>query len=80
MVGPSIGGASDLINDRYGVSYEPGNAQACADAIQTALSKNRREWAPIIKEQSEHIQSTQGHFEQLFSYYESVLVGNQLVV
>ena len=80
VVGPSIGGASDLIDDRYGVSYEPGNAQACADAIQSALSKNRREWAPIIKEQSEHIQSTQGHFEQLFSYYESVLVGNQLAV
>ena len=73
VVGPSTGGVSDLIADRYGVTYSAGNAKDCARAVEQALQKSYQNWKPIIAEQAQNIKTTQGHFETLFEYYEGLL-------
>ena len=73
VVGPSTGGASDLIADRCGVAYEAGKSDECARAIQEALKKSKEEWEPIIHEKREQIRNTKQHFSALFSFYESII-------
>ena len=73
VVAPSVGGAADLVADKYGLTYEPGNAEKCAVAIRKAIGIDRDNWTDKLKDATTDINSVEDHFENLFEKYGSLL-------
>ena len=73
VIGPSVGGAADLVTAGCGLLYPPGNAQSCADRANEALSHPRKAWSQPLAERAKRINTVDQHFEQLFAQYEALI-------
>lgn len=73
LVVPSRGGAADLADPSWSETYPPGDAVACADAIERLLGRDR----DALRHAARHAANTRvrdldDHFAELFARYASV--------
>ena len=71
VVAPSVGGAADLVGDKFGILYEPGKVKECAVAIKESLQ--RIKWNSSGNQSPLPINSVEDHFDKLFELYEEKL-------
>lgn len=72
VVGPSVGGAADLIGDDNGLIYDAGNAESCANAILKCLDTPREIWRERLSRNVNSIKTVEEHFINLFDFYASL--------
>ena len=71
LVVPSVGGAADLANPSYAETYEPGDAGACAEAIERLLDRRGDALtAAVADAAAARIGTMDDHFDALFALYE----------
>ena len=74
VVVPDRGGAMDFGNPDYSEVYSTGDGDAMADAIVKITSRNRDQLSNACKKASEtYVRSVDDHFNELFSYYTSLV-------
>lgn len=74
VVVPDRGGAMDFSNPDYSEVYSTGDGDAMADAIAKITSRNRDKLTKACKKASEtYVRSVDDHFNELFSYYTSLV-------
>lgn len=74
VVVPDRGGAMDFGNPDYSEVYSTGDGDAMADAIIKITSRNRDKLSNACKKASEtYVRSVDEHFNELFSYYTSLV-------
>lgn len=70
LIVPDLGGASDLAGPGYAISYEAGNAKACAGAIHSFLERDRAAMrASALLDGAAKLRDPKAHFEDLFGLY-----------
>lgn len=70
IVAPNRGGAFDLVEPEFSETYEPGDVEACAQAVLRLLARQPgplREASLAASERK--VQTQEAHFEALFSCY-----------
>lgn len=71
VIAPNRGGAFDLVEATFSETYEPGNAEACAQAILRLLSRDPQGLRSASLEAAERkVQTQEAHFQELFTQYE----------
>lgn len=73
IVAPSVGGAADLVGEGCGIQYEPGDAEACANAALEVLDQEHQSWQASLAERAAEIYTVDQHFKELFQRYEAML-------
>ncbi len=70
IVAPNRGGAFDLVEPSFSETYEPGDVEACTQAVLRLLA---REPAPLreasVAASERKVQTQEAHFEALFACY-----------
>ena len=70
LIVPDLGGASDLAGPGYAISYQAGNAKACAAAIHAFLARDRAAMrASALSDGAAKLRDPKAHFEDLFGLY-----------
>ena len=73
VIGPSVGGAADLVSEGCGLLYAPGKEKECAAQALVALNQSHKSWQKSLKARAKRINTVDQHFEQLFERYASLL-------
>ena len=74
VVVPKTGGAVDLSDPAYAVSYKTGSSTHLSNALNEVLKRNRNELAKnAMKAAEKKIKSVDDHFKMLFECYETLL-------
>ena len=79
VIGPTVGGAADLVTEGCGLLYPPGKADACASQTLLALEEKHEDWQEALRERSARINTVDQHFEQLFDTYDALLRSKKTV-
>lgn len=70
FVAPSFGGAVDLARPAYAALYPPGDAAACARAIEDVLTRDRARVTRALDDARDHVvRDADDHFAELFAAY-----------
>jgi alpha-1,6-mannosyltransferase len=70
VVVPDAGGAKDLADPAYAELYPPGDAQACAEAVERMLARDRQATGRAAAEAADaRVATIDQHFEGLFARY-----------
>lgn len=70
LIVPNLGGASDLAGPGYAISYQAGNAKACAAAIAEFLARDRAAMrASAVRDGAAKLREPKAHFDDLFGLY-----------
>jgi len=73
LVVPDVGGAADLATPAYAETYPPGDAGACAAAMDRLLNRDAAGLADAIAAAAANKVGTMGdHFDGLFAFYEKL--------
>ena len=73
VIGPTVGGAADLVSEGCGLLYPPGKAKACAAQTLEALTRTHGSWQNALSARADKINTVDQHFEQLFERYQDLL-------
>lgn len=73
VIGPSVGGAADLVSDGCGLLYEPGDSSECAEKTLEALNRSHDSWQSALARRAQDINTVDQHFEQLFDVYQQLI-------
>ncbi len=74
LIVPDRGGAADLAENSYAITYETGNPEACRDAIIDMIRKDRAPMHQAARHAADtRIVTMSSHFERLFDHYEKLL-------
>ncbi len=77
LIVPDRGGAHDLAEDSYAISYKTGDLEQCRNAIHKMLDSN----LPALHKAAHHaaerkVVTMATHFERLFDHYQQLVGGN----
>ena len=73
VIGPSVGGAADLVSEGCGLLYEPGDSSECAEKTLEALDRSHDAWQSALARRAQDINTVDQHFEQLFHVYQQLI-------
>jgi len=74
LVIPDRGGAMDFSNPDYSEVYSTGKSDAMAEAILKLINRDRTSLSEACKSASQtYVRSVDDHFDELFSYYKSLV-------
>lgn len=73
IIGPSVGGAADLVGEGCGLLYTPGKADECADKTLEALEVDHESWQRALAVRAQEINTVDEHFDQLFQAYQGLI-------
>jgi alpha-1,6-mannosyltransferase len=70
VIVPDAGGAKDLADPAFAETYPPGDARACADAVERMLARDRQVTGRAAAEAADgRVATIDQHFEGLFARY-----------
>lgn len=76
LVVPDVGGAADLAHPDYAEVYRPGDARACAAAMERLMRRNQDTLSAAVAHAAEHrVGTMDDHFDGLFALYERLAAG-----
>lgn len=74
LVVPQVGGAAELADPRYAETYPPGDAVACAAAIEWLLARDRAALSAAAAQAGiAAVRAPIDHFRDLFRHYEDLV-------
>jgi alpha-1,6-mannosyltransferase len=72
LIVPDEGGASDMVSPETGETYESGNANSAAQAIERLLARDRSALLAAAGRHAAGVQTIDQHFELLFRSYQEM--------
>ena len=74
LVVPDVGGAADLADPTWAETYPPGDAAACAAAIDRVHARDRADLTDALARAArDRIGTMDDHFDGLFALYERLV-------
>lgn len=73
LVVPNVGGASDLADQSYAETYDPGDPKACKDAIERLFARDQDDLKQAVARARPKARPLNQHFDELFAHYERLM-------